>query len=142
MAPMAANASGGDNINKRSRAFVQQMNACAYSAGLAIQIVQKAPNDLLGASRAVNTAKSTCQAIRDRMAGMDTRHFDDQALDGEVAVDYYTRGLGRFSNYIDEAKPSDLNMAVEYFTDAKNSKQRCLHGINARRAVYGFGAIS
>src|SRR5262249_30686597 len=51
-------------------------------------------------------------------------------------------GLGRVSNYIDEAKPSDVNTALKYFSIAKSSRTSCLRGINARRAVYGLGAIS
>lgn len=140
--PVTATAAGGDNMDARTRAFVRQLHGCEAITGLAIQLVQAHPNDLIGASQTVNKAKSTCSAIRDRMATMDTRHFSDQALNGEVAVDYWTRGLGRFSNYIDAGRPSDVSKAVEYFTDARSIRAVAMRGINRRRAVYGLGPIA
>ncbi len=129
-------------MDKRTRAFVTQMRGCQLVVGLSIQVIQASPNDLIGASQAVNSAKSTCSAIRDRMATMNETHFSNQALDGEVAVDYWTRGLGRFSNYIDEGRPSDVTMAATYFTDARESAAAALSGVNAQRSVYGLGPIS
>ena len=128
----------GDNMNYRTRAFLKQMRACQTATGLAIEIVREKPNDLIGASQTVNQAKSICNAIRNRMTTMDTRHFSDQALDGEVAVDYWSRGLGRFSNYIDDGRPSDVTKAASYFATARSEAAICLHGINTRRAVYGL----
>jgi hypothetical protein len=78
--PVAATAAGGDNMDGRTRGLVRQLHGCEVVVGLAIQIVKASPNDLIGASQTVNGAKSTCSAIRDRMATMDTSHFSDQAL--------------------------------------------------------------
>lgn len=137
----SASAANDPTMNKRTRAFVAQMRGCQTIVGLAIKIMQSAPNDLIGASEAVNSAKSTCSAIGDRMATMNESHFSDQALNGEVAVDYWTRGLGRVSNYIDDARPSDIATAAQYFTTARQSETAALSGINAQRAVYGLDAI-
>jgi hypothetical protein len=128
----------GDNVNYRTRAFVKQMRGCQTAAGLVLQIVKASPNDLIGASVTVNKGKNICSAIRNRMATMDTRHFSDQALDGEVAVDYWTRGLGRFSNYIDSGHASDVAKSAEYFGDARAEAAICLRGINQRRAAYSL----
>lgn len=137
---LASNHAGGpgDNMNYRTRAFVKQMRGCQAAVGLVLQIVKAKPNDLINASIYVNKGKSICSAIRHRMATMDTLHFRDQALDGEIAVDYWTRGLGRFSNYIDSGHASDVAKAAEYFTDARSEAATCLRGINGRRAVYGL----
>jgi hypothetical protein len=139
--PAVAAAGVGDNIDSRSRSFVKQLRACELVTGLAVKIVQASPNDLIGASKVINQAKDTCSAIRNRMVGMDTRHFSDQALDGEVAVDYWTRGLGRFSNYIDDGRPSDVTTAAKYFATARGERAVAIKGINSRRAVYGLGPI-
>jgi hypothetical protein len=139
--PAVAGAGVGDNMDGRTRAFVRQLHGCEAVTGLAIQIVGGKPNDLIGASQAINSAKSTCSAIRDRMATMDTRHFSDQALNGEVAVDYWTRGLGRFSNYIDDGRPSDVSKAAEYFTDARTFRGMAMRGINRRRSTYGLSPL-
>jgi hypothetical protein len=131
----------GDNMNYRTRAFVKQMRGCQAAVGIVIQIVQAKPNDLINASIYVNKGKGICSAIRDRMATMDTRHFSSQALDGEVAVDYWARGLGRFSNYIDTGHSSDVAKAAEYFTTARSEAALALRGINQRRAVYGLPSL-
>lgn len=125
-------------MNYRTRAFVTQMRGCRTAVNLVIQIVRASPNDLINASIYVNKGKGICSAIRDRMATMDTRHFSNQALDGEIAVDYWTRGLGRFSNYIDSGHASDVAKAAEYFGDAGSEAAVSLRGINQRRAVYGL----
>jgi len=139
--PSAAAAGVGDNIDVRSRAFVRQLDGCDAMVSLTIQLIQASPNDVLGASDAINKAKDTCHAIKNRMYGMDTRHFSDQALNGEVAVDYWERGLGRFSNYLDTGHASDVSKAAEYFTTARTFKGVALRGVNRRRAVYGLGPI-
>ena len=131
-----ASAGVGDNMDVRTRVFVRHLHQCETITKLAINTI--AGGDSLAASQAVNEAKSACGAIRDWMARADTRHFVDQALDAEVAVDYWTRGLGRVSNYIDNRRPSDVAKAQQYFATAHAERVVAIRGINARRAVYGL----
>jgi hypothetical protein len=128
----------GDNMNYRTRIFLKQLRGCQTSVGLVLSIVKTKPNDLVNASVYVNKGKDICSSIRHRMATMDTTHFRDQALVGEIAVDYWVRGLGRFSDYIDNGRSSDVAKAAEYFSNARDAADECLRGINQRRAVYGL----
>jgi hypothetical protein len=137
----ASAATSGKSLDGRTRSFVKMLHDCQNVTGAAIGIVRANPNDLLGASKAVNEAKGICQTISDRMAVSEKDQFSDQALDGEVAVDYYTRGLGRFSNYIDNGLPSDVTKASEYFSTARSAFNSCLRGINQRRAIYGLSRL-
>lgn len=124
------------SMDKRSRAFTALVKTCSHGAALAINIIQVAPGDMIAASRAVNDAKSICEAERHRMAVFDTLHFRDQAVTCDIAVDYFGRGMGRLSDYIDNSKPSDITTATDYFGQAHAGYAVCFREINGRRAVY------
>jgi hypothetical protein len=57
------------------------------------------------------------------------------------ALDYWTRGLGRVSNYIDNLKPSDLVTARQYFATARYFQRKAISELNAARARNGLAPI-
>jgi hypothetical protein len=134
-----AAASDKTSMDKRSRVFVALLKDCHTAVGAAITVMEG--SDPITASTAVNGAKGVCARVRDRMATADTTHFRDQAIDCEVATDSYTRGLGRVSNYIDDAKPSDLAAATTYIGEGAAGYTACIHEINVRRAVYRLSEL-
>lgn len=129
------------SMDKRTRAFVGLLHGCQAAATLAVSIAQKSGGDLVEASGNVNKAKSICETVRRSMGTGNTLHFRDQAVTCEIAVDYYSKGLGRLSDYIDRALPSDGAKAVEYFGDASGGARACVRAVNGRRAVYGLKAL-
>jgi hypothetical protein len=129
------------SMEKRSRAFVGLLHACQAISIATVNAIQANPNDLITASGDVSKSKSICERVRHDMATGNTLHFRDQAIDCEIAVDYYTKGLGRLSDYLDGAKPSDAATAITYFQNASGDSRGCVREINARRAVYGLKTL-
>jgi hypothetical protein len=135
-AQAATPAADRSSMDKRSRAFVGLLHGCQALVIVTVDVVKANPTDTLQASIYVNKTKDECDTVRHAMATGNTLHFRDQALDCEIAVDDYTRGLGRLSDYIDSSVPSDAAKAVEYFQNATSDARICLREINGRRAVY------
>jgi zinc-ribbon domain len=128
-------AHAGDDIARRSNIFLEQLVVCQESVGIAIGHLQSSTT--LSASQEINDAKEACDNALDRMYGLDTKHFSDQAIDGETAVEAYSEGLKDLSDYIDAQTPSKIVNAKQHFETASFEAKQARAEINARRRVYG-----
>jgi hypothetical protein len=120
-------------LNFRTRQFVRQLRGCQAGIAVLVSAMRSsgANPDLVTLSGETKTVKDICSAVRDRMATMDTTHFNDQALTVEVAINEYKDGLDDVRNYLDTAAPSKAaNAAVA----AGRARPWCPRAGCARRA--------
>jgi hypothetical protein len=130
----------GDNIDGRSRYFVNQIRRCMKDVNLLGQVMQGGLSDVQLAE-AVRGTRNVCDAARERMALADTSHFSDQALDAEVALNEFRDGLKDVQDYIDTLAPSKAANGKDHFATGRAWMEQALDAINARRAIYGAPAL-
>lgn len=127
------------DVDNHSRAYVKEVRGCVTIASLALSIAGK--QSAVGASETVKTAADTCDAIRHRLLGMSTDHFDKQAITAWSGVDRLKSGLNAFVAYIDTRYPSKLVESKGKLRQGGQWARIGIRGINLRRHVYGLASI-
>jgi hypothetical protein len=135
-----AGGSTGDNIDGRSRYFVNQIRRCMRVVNLLGQVMQGGLSDLQLAE-AIRGTRDVCDAARSRMALADTSHFSDQAVEAEVALNEFRDGLKDVSDYLDTLAPSKAANGKAHFAQGRVWMAQALAGINRRRAIYGAAPL-
>jgi hypothetical protein len=127
-------------FNYNTHRYIVQTRGCITITGLAIKIAQASPDDIQFAD-AITKARDTCDAIRSRLVGFNTDHFDKQASQAWYGVDRMKSGLNALLAYVDSKAPSKLIEARDKLVDGLSNARTGVKGINARRRVYGLKPI-
>lgn len=128
------------SFDAHTRAYIKQVRVCLTVTRLAISIGQ-ASNDDIQTAQAFRSASSTCNAIRSRLATMNTDHFSKQADLAWYGVDRLKSGLNAFIAYIDTGAPSKAAEAADKIGEGSTDAKAGIAGINARRVANGLRRI-
>jgi hypothetical protein len=138
--PVAATAAPASSIDKRTRAVVYLVKKCGQGVTLALTVAQGGSS--VQASEAVNTVKSACDTYSGQILDMPTGGGMSGILDDAFgALDYWKRGLGRISDYIDNNKASDYVTAKQYLSLGQAYWIRTHREVNALRVRKGLPRI-
>lgn len=140
LAGQAAAAAPGDNLNYRSGQVVKYLKTCTKAVTLVRQIIG-ANGDDYEVSKAASQAKQICDGAGAGIGRTNTKYIRDQALDAQVACDYWERGLGRMVDYIDSRATSDLVTMGNYWRQARAITLGSIADINKQRKKYGLPAL-
>jgi hypothetical protein len=125
------------SLDSHTRAYVRQVRACMTATNLAIQIAKESNDDIEAAS-AFRSASQTCDAIRSRLAAMNTDRFSKQADLAWYGVDRLKSGLNAFLKYLDTGAPSKVAEAADKIGEGSRDARTGIAGINTRRRAYGL----
>jgi len=127
------------DMDRNSRAYVKQVRGCVAIASLSLSVAAK--QNVYSAAETIKRAAETCDAIRSRLAGMSTDHFDKQANTAWAGVDRIKSGLNATLAFLDIRYPSKLAEAKGKLRLGNSWARIGIRGINLRRHVYGLGSI-
>ena len=128
-------------VNRNTRDYVKAVNACRLSAAVVRVAAAKGETDLVDMADLATTARDTCDNVRSNLAGTDTEHFDDQAVQAWGGVDEVKSGLNALLAYIDNPRPSKIIEARNKLDEGDAAAREGLRGINRRRHVYELRAL-
>jgi hypothetical protein len=139
VAAAASSARAGGSVDQRTRSIAYLLRKCSSGVTLALTVANGGSD--VQVSEAVNLVKGACNSYRDRVLSVSSSGFGSTVDDAFGALDYWARGLGRVSNYVDNNKPSDLVTAKSYFGTARSFQHQAIVDINSARTKQGLAPL-
>jgi hypothetical protein len=137
--PPAAARSTTGSLDQRTRSIAYLLRKCSSNVSLALTVVNGGTPVQI--SEAVNLVKGACNSYRDKVLSISSKGMGPARDDAFGALDYWARGLGRVSNYVDTNKPSDIVTAKQYFATARGFQHQAIVEMNQARTQNGLPPI-